>query len=100
NGRAARILRTGSRMRALKPIGIDRNRRQSPLQRAVAMALVPETDFLRLQAVARLYARDLPGDIGWRDLLTEAIARVLEGKRRRRRPAGDPAPLWPERNRL
>jgi DNA-directed RNA polymerase specialized sigma24 family protein len=68
-------------MRVFKPIRMDSDA-QSPLQRAVSTALMPEADFLRLQAVARLYARGLPGDVGWRELLNEAVARVLEGKRR------------------
>jgi RNA polymerase sigma-70 factor (ECF subfamily) len=54
--------------------------RRFPIQRALAVALVSEADFLRLQAIAKLYARGL-NDVSWRDLLNEAIARVLEGKR-------------------
>ena len=54
--------------------------RRSPIRRALATALVSEADFLRLQTIARLYARGLT-DVSWHDLLNEAIARVLEGKR-------------------
>jgi RNA polymerase sigma-70 factor (ECF subfamily) len=43
-------------------------------------------DFLRLKAIARLYARGLPPDVGWDDLLQEAFTRVIAGSRRK--PAG------------
>jgi RNA polymerase sigma-70 factor (ECF subfamily) len=39
-------------------------------------------DLLRLKAVARLYARGLPADVGWADLLQEACARALDGSRK------------------
>jgi hypothetical protein len=35
-------------------------------------------DLMRLKAVARLYARGLPPEVGWSDLLQEAFARVLD----------------------
>src|SRR5262245_59004734 len=38
-------------------------------------------DLLRLKSIARLYARGLPPDVAWDDLLQEAITRVLTGKR-------------------
>jgi len=47
------------------------------------MASVSEADLLRLKALARLHARGLPGGIEWSDLFHEALARVLEGKRRK-----------------
>lgn len=50
---------------------------------ARALAALSEVEMLRLKAIARLRARDLPGDIGWSDLLNEAIARALDGSRRR-----------------
>jgi RNA polymerase sigma-70 factor (ECF subfamily) len=53
-----------------------------PAQTAVALKLITEMDFLRLKAVARLYARGLPPDIGWDDLLQEAFTRVIVGSRR------------------
>jgi RNA polymerase sigma-70 factor (ECF subfamily) len=37
---------------------------------------------LRLKAIARLYARGLPPDVAWDDLLQEALTRVLVGSRR------------------
>jgi DNA-directed RNA polymerase specialized sigma24 family protein len=52
-----------------------------PAQAAVALKLVSEMDFLRLKAVARLYARGLPPDVDWDDLLQEAFTRVLVGTR-------------------
>jgi RNA polymerase sigma-70 factor (ECF subfamily) len=44
--------------------------------------LVTEVDLLRLKTIARLYARGLPPDVGWDDLLQETFARVLSGARR------------------
>jgi RNA polymerase sigma-70 factor (ECF subfamily) len=38
-------------------------------------------DLLRLKALARLYARGLPPDVDWEDLLQEALTRVLVGPR-------------------
>ena len=52
-----------------------------PAQAALALNMVSEMDFLRLQAIARLYARGLPADVGWDDLLQEAFTRVLVGAR-------------------
>lgn len=52
-----------------------------PAQTAVALGLVSEMDFLRLKSIARLYARGLPADVGWDDLLQEAFTRVLVGVR-------------------
>jgi DNA-directed RNA polymerase specialized sigma24 family protein len=50
--------------------------------RALALRLVTEMDLLRLKAVARLYARGLPSEVGWTDLLQEAFTRVLDGSRK------------------
>ena len=52
-----------------------------PAQAAVALELVSEMDFLRLKALARWYARGLPPDVDWDDLLQEAFTRVLVGAR-------------------
>ena len=52
-----------------------------PAQTALALNLVSEMDFLRLKAVARLYARGLPPDVDWDDLLQEAFTRVFVGAR-------------------
>jgi RNA polymerase sigma-70 factor (ECF subfamily) len=54
----------------------------SPAARALALNLVTEFDLLRLKTIARLYARGLPPDVDWGDLIQEAIARVLSGARR------------------
>lgn len=48
---------------------------------ADALARLPAADLLRLEAIARLRARALPGVITWSDLLNEAIRRVLDGSR-------------------
>jgi DNA-directed RNA polymerase specialized sigma24 family protein len=52
-----------------------------PAQAALALNLVSEMDFLRLKAIARLYARGLPPDVDWDDLLQEAFTRLLVGVR-------------------
>jgi RNA polymerase sigma-70 factor (ECF subfamily) len=54
----------------------------SPADQALALQLVTEMDLLRLKAIARLHARGLPPDVGWDDLLQEAITRVLVGSRK------------------
>jgi RNA polymerase sigma-70 factor (ECF subfamily) len=53
----------------------------APSNTALALELVTEMDLLRLKSIARLYARGLPPDVSWDDLLQEAITRVLTGKR-------------------
>lgn len=52
-----------------------------PADTAVAVGLVTRLDLLRLKTLARLYARGLPPDIDWEDLLQEALTRVLTGAR-------------------
>src|ERR1700761_3154497 len=54
-----------------------------PAETALALNLITRMDFLRLKAIARLYARDLPPDVGWDDLLQEAFTRVIVGTRRK-----------------
>jgi DNA-directed RNA polymerase specialized sigma24 family protein len=54
-----------------------------PTQTALALELVGRMDLLRLKAIARLYARGLPPDVSWDDLLQEALTRILVGTRRR-----------------
>lgn len=54
---------------------------KTPAAEALALKLVTAMDLLRLKAVARLYARGLPPEVGWSDLLQEAFARVLDGSR-------------------
>ena len=57
------------------------NRDIAPTQTALALKLITQMDLLRLKSIARLYARGLPADVAWDDLLQEAITRVLTGKR-------------------
>jgi DNA-directed RNA polymerase specialized sigma24 family protein len=52
-----------------------------PAQTALALKLVSDMDLLRLKALARLYARGLPADVSWEDLVQEALTRVLVGAR-------------------
>ena len=62
--------------------------RRTPAAQALARSLVTQMDLLRLKTIARLYARGLPPEVGWSDLLQEAFARVLDGSRKC--PAGLP----------
>ena len=45
----------------------------APSHTALALELVTDMDLLRLKAIARLYARGLPPDVAWDDLLQEAM---------------------------
>jgi DNA-directed RNA polymerase specialized sigma24 family protein len=54
-----------------------------PAQTALALDLVNEMDLLRLKTIARVYARGLPPEVTWEDLLQEALTRVLVGSRLR-----------------
>jgi RNA polymerase sigma-70 factor (ECF subfamily) len=49
---------------------------------ARAIHSLTDADLVRLKALARLWARGLPGVLGWSDILHEAIARALDGTRR------------------
>lgn len=53
-----------------------------PAETAVALGLTSDIELLRLKTIARLYARGLPPDVSWEDLLQEALTRVLIGSRR------------------
>ncbi len=53
-----------------------------PAETALALRLIGEIDLLRLKTIARLYARGLPPDVAWDDLLQEALTRVLVGSRK------------------
>lgn len=55
----------------------------NPAQTALALELVSRMDLLRLKAIARVYARGLPPEVTWEDLLQEALTRVIAGSRRR-----------------
>lgn len=52
-----------------------------PTETALALKLLTQTELLKLKAIARLHARGLPPDVGWEDLLQEAITRALLGSR-------------------
>ena len=64
----------------MRPLADTRTLR--PTETALALKLVSEMNLLRLKTVARLHARGLPPDVGWEDLLQEALTRVLTGARR------------------
>ena len=57
------------------------NRIVTSTQAALALNLVTAMDLLRLKSIARLYARGLPPEVAWDDLLQEAMTRVLTGNR-------------------
>ncbi len=64
----------------MRPLADTRTLR--PTETALALKLVSEMSLLRLKTLARLHARGLPPDLGWEDLLQEALTRVLTGARR------------------
>ena len=49
---------------------------------AAAIRALTDGDLLRLQALARLWTRGMPGSLGWADVMQEAITRALDGSRR------------------
>lgn len=63
------------------PLRLKKSTLIQPSEIARAKQLVSDMDLLRLKAVARLYARGLPADVTWEDLLQEAFTRVLSGAR-------------------
>jgi len=54
-----------------------------PAQTALALELVTRMDLLRLKSIARMYARGLPPEVAWEDMLQEALTRVLVGTRQK-----------------
>jgi DNA-directed RNA polymerase specialized sigma24 family protein len=52
-----------------------------PSESILGLGLVTELELLRLKTLARWYARGLPPDITWEDLLQEALTRIIVGKR-------------------
>lgn len=52
-----------------------------PTETVRALGLVTDLELLRLKTLARWYARGLPPDVTWEDLLQEALTRILVGKR-------------------
>jgi DNA-directed RNA polymerase specialized sigma24 family protein len=81
-----RILDEGTARRMPETLTLVDNRVVEPAETALALQLVSEMDLLRLKTIARLHARGLPPDVGWDDLLQEALTRVIVGSRRQ--PAG------------
>jgi DNA-directed RNA polymerase specialized sigma24 family protein len=65
-----------------QPLPLDPRTILAPAETALALELVTEMDLLRLKTIARLHARGLPPEVGWDDLLQEAITRVLVGSRK------------------
>lgn len=53
-----------------------------PAQTAHALGLVSRMDLLRLKSIARVYARGLPPEAAWEDMLQEALTRIITGSRR------------------
>jgi DNA-directed RNA polymerase specialized sigma24 family protein len=49
---------------------------------AHAIRSLSDADLVRLKALARLWARGLPGGVDWADVLHEAIVRALDGSRK------------------
>jgi RNA polymerase sigma-70 factor (ECF subfamily) len=78
--RSAAIKRK-SRLRQLPSVLATDQRIVRPASTAVTLGLVTKMDLLRLKTLARLYARGLPPDVDWEDLLQEALTRVLVGTR-------------------
>jgi DNA-directed RNA polymerase specialized sigma24 family protein len=52
-----------------------------PAETALALGMVSRIELLRLKTIARVYARGLPPDVGWDDLLQEALTRIILGAR-------------------
>lgn len=53
-----------------------------PSQTILALGMASEIELLRLKTIARAYVRGLPPDVGWDDLLQEALTRIVSGARR------------------
>jgi DNA-directed RNA polymerase specialized sigma24 family protein len=59
-----------------------------PAQTALSLELLNKMDLLPIKTIARIYARGLPPDGVWEDMLQEALTLVLTGSRRQ--PEGVP----------
>ncbi len=68
-------------MRQIPPL-VDK-RVLTPAQTVLALDLIGQMDLLRLKTIARVYARGLPPEVAWEDLLQEALTRVVAGSRQR-----------------
>jgi DNA-directed RNA polymerase specialized sigma24 family protein len=54
-----------------------------PAETALALGMLSRMELLRLKTIARVYARGLPPDVAWDDLLQEALTRIIVGARKR-----------------
>jgi DNA-directed RNA polymerase specialized sigma24 family protein len=54
-----------------------------PAETALALGALGKMELLRLKTIARVYARGLPPDVAWDDLLQEALTRIILGSRPR-----------------
>jgi DNA-directed RNA polymerase specialized sigma24 family protein len=52
-----------------------------PAETALALGMVGTIELVRLKTIARVYARGLPPDVAWDDLLQEALTRIISGAR-------------------
>ena len=52
-----------------------------PSESALGLGLITDLELLRLKTLARWYARGLPPDVTWEDLIQEALTRIIVGKR-------------------
>lgn len=53
-----------------------------PAETVLSLGMVGRMELLRLKTIARVYARGLPPDVAWDDLLQEALTRIILGVRR------------------
>jgi DNA-directed RNA polymerase specialized sigma24 family protein len=53
-----------------------------PAETALGLGMVSRMELLRLKTIARVYARGLPPDVAWDDLLQEALTRIIVGARK------------------
>jgi DNA-directed RNA polymerase specialized sigma24 family protein len=61
---------------------VDR-RELKPAQAVLTLGIASEMELLRLKTIARVYARGLPPDVAWDDLLQEALTRIISGARQK-----------------
>jgi hypothetical protein len=65
-------------LRALK---LADKRDLRPAETALALGMISRMELLRLKTIARVYARGLPPDVAWDDLIQEAFTRIILGVR-------------------
>jgi len=54
-----------------------------PAETVLALGTLGKMELLRLKTIARVYARGLPPDVAWDDLLQQALTRIILGARLR-----------------